>query len=85
MNLAANLDPVMVMRRRALRKARGRRRLVLLASAIGVVVLAVGYYAVRSSPIFNVREVTVTGADPRSMRRSRRWPSRAPKATACWR
>ena len=65
MNLAANLDPVMVMRRRALRKARGRRRLVLLASAIGVVVLAVGYYAVRASPIFNVREVTVTGADPK--------------------
>jgi hypothetical protein len=65
MNLAANLDPVMVMRRRALRKARGRRRLVLLASAIAVVVLAVGYYAVRSSPIFNVRDVTVTGADPK--------------------
>ncbi len=64
MNLAANLDPVMVMRRRALRKARGRRRLVLLASAIAVVVLAVGYYAVRASPVFNVREVTVTGADP---------------------
>ena len=65
MNLAANLDPVMVMRRRALRKARGRRRLVLLASAIGVVMLAVGYYAVRASPIFNVRDVTVTGADPK--------------------
>ncbi len=65
MNLAANLDPVMVMRRRALRKARGRRRLVLLASSIGVVVLAVGYYAVRASPIFNVRDVTVTGADPK--------------------
>jgi cell division protein FtsQ len=64
MNLAANLDPVMVMRRRALRKARGRRRLMLVGGAIALIVLVVGYYGIRSSPVFDVREVAVTGGDP---------------------
>ena len=63
MNLAANLDPVMVMRRRALRKARGRRRLMLLGTSIALIALVVGYYGVRASPVINVNQVTVTGGD----------------------
>jgi cell division protein FtsQ len=59
----ANIDPVMVMRRRALRKARGRRRLTVLCSAVALIGLVCLYYAVRASPIFNVQSVAVSGGN----------------------
>ena len=61
MDLAAELDPIMVMRRRALRKARGRRRLMLIVSALALVLAIGGYYALRASAVFNVSSVTVSG------------------------
>ena len=53
----------MVMRRRALRKARGRRRLMLLCGTAAMVALIGLYYTVRASPIFDVHAVTVSGGN----------------------
>lgn len=38
--------------------------MMLVGGAIALLVLVAGYYAVRSSPVFDVREVAVTGGDP---------------------
>jgi len=42
---AAHVDPVLVLRRRALRRSEGRRRLAVLAGAIAIVLLPVGWWA----------------------------------------
>jgi cell division protein FtsQ len=60
MTLAA-ADPILLARRRALARTRGRRRLTLLVAAAGLAVLAGGYQALRSTSVFAVRSVDVRG------------------------
>jgi cell division protein FtsQ len=60
MTLAA-ADPILLARRRALARTRGRRRLTLLAAAAGLAILAGGYQALRSTSVFAVRAVDVRG------------------------
>ena len=62
---AAHVDPVLVLRRRALRRSEGRRRLAVLAGAIAIVLLPVGWWALETSSIFAVSQVAVTGATPK--------------------
>ena len=53
-----------MLRRRALRKAQGRRRLLLLSCAVGAVALVVGYQALARSAAFAVTQIRVEGAPP---------------------
>jgi cell division septal protein FtsQ len=62
---AAHVDPALVLRRRALRRSEGRRRLAVLVGAIAVVLLPVGYWGLVHSSIFAASRVSVTGATPR--------------------
>ena len=62
---AAHVDPALVLRRRALRRSEGRRRLAVLVGAIAVVLLPVGYWGLVHSSIFSASQVSVTGATPR--------------------
>jgi cell division protein FtsQ len=62
---AANVDPALVVRRRALRRTEGRRRLAVLVGAVAMLLLPGGYWGLEHSPIFSVSHVTVTGASPR--------------------
>jgi cell division protein FtsQ len=59
---SASIDPRMRARRIATKRAEGRRRLVWVGIAAGVVLLLVAAIAVVASPIFDVREVRVQGA-----------------------
>lgn len=59
---SAGIDPRIRARRIAIRRSEGRRRLVWLGIAAGVVLLLVGAVAVVASPIFDVRTVKVQGA-----------------------
>jgi cell division septal protein FtsQ len=62
---AAHVDPALVLRRRALRRSEGRRRLAMLVGAVAVVLLPVGYWGLVHSSIFSASQVSVTGATPR--------------------
>ena len=62
---AANVDPALVLRRRALRRTEGRRRLAVLVGAVAMLLLPAGYWGLEHSPVFSVSHVTVTGASPR--------------------
>lgn len=62
---AAHVDPALVLRRRALRRSEGRRRLAVLVGVIAVVLLPLGYWALEHSSIFAASQVSVTGATPR--------------------
>ena len=62
---AAHVDPVLALRRRALRRSEGRRRLAVLAGAIAVVLLPLGYWVLENSSVFAASQVAVTGATPR--------------------
>jgi cell division septal protein FtsQ len=62
---AAHVDPALVLRRRALRRSEGRRRLAVLFGAIAIVLLPVGYWGLTHSSIFAASQVSVTGATPR--------------------
>ncbi len=62
---AANVDPALVLRRRALRRTEGRRRLAVLVGAVAMLLLPVGYWGLEHSTVFSVSQVTVTGASPR--------------------
>jgi cell division septal protein FtsQ len=62
---AAHVDPALVLRRRALRRSEGRRRLAVLVGAVAVVLLPVGYWGLVHSSIFAASQVSVTGATPR--------------------
>lgn len=59
---SASIDPRMRARRIATKRAEGRRRLVWVGIAAGVVLLLVAAIAVVASPIFDVRDVRVQGA-----------------------
>jgi cell division protein FtsQ len=62
---AANVDPALVLRRRALRRTEGRRRLAVLAGAVAMLLLPAGYWGLEHSSVFSVSQVTVSGASPR--------------------
>lgn len=61
MALAAPSDPILLARRRALSRARGRRRLTLVGCALGLAACLAGYQALKASSVFAVRSVVVRG------------------------
>jgi cell division protein FtsQ len=62
---AAHVDPALVLRRRALRRSEGHRRLAVLVGAIAIVLLPLGYWLLENSSVFAASQVSVTGATPR--------------------
>jgi cell division septal protein FtsQ len=62
--VAAVVDPILLARRRALARARGRRRLALLGGIVGLAAAVGGYQGLRATPIFDVHAVAVHGGDP---------------------
>jgi cell division protein FtsQ len=62
---AAHVDPVLALRRRALRRSEGHRRLAVLVGAIAIVLLPLGYWVLENSSVFAASQVAVTGATPR--------------------
>jgi cell division protein FtsQ len=63
MELAAGVDHALVMRRRALAKTKGRRRLAVLLATIGLVAGLLGYRVLRTSSVFAVTAIEVHGGD----------------------
>ena len=61
MAFAANVDRALLLRRRALKKAEGRRRLALLCLAVIVVLAPAGYWLLANSSAFAVSGVSVSG------------------------
>ena len=61
MAFAANVDRALLLRRRALKKAEGRRRLALLCLAVVVVLAPAGYWILASSSAFAVSGISVSG------------------------
>ena len=61
MAFAANVDRALLLRRRALKKAEGRRRLVLLCIAVAAVLAPGGYWLLANSSAFAVSGVAVSG------------------------
>ena len=59
--VAAAADPILLARRRALARARGRRRLALLGGVVGLAVAVGGYEGLRATPIFDVHAIDVRG------------------------
>jgi len=64
MAVSAPSDPILLARRRAVSRARGRRRLTLLACGIGLVGAVAGYQALKASSVFAVRSIVVHGGSP---------------------
>jgi cell division protein FtsQ len=62
---AAHVDPALVLRRRALRRSEGRRRLAVLGGILAIMLLPGGYWALEHSSAFSASRVMVTGATPR--------------------
>jgi cell division protein FtsQ len=56
---------VLALRRRALRRSEGHRRLAVLVGAIAIVLLPLGYWVLENSSVFAASQVAVTGATPR--------------------
>jgi cell division protein FtsQ len=61
MALAANVDRALLLRRRALKQAEGRRRLALLCLAVAVVLAPLGYWLLANSSAFAVSDISVSG------------------------
>ena len=61
---AVALDPRMRARRVAVMRAQGRRRLHVLAGAVGVVLVAAAGWGISRTPLLDVDRITVAGADP---------------------
>jgi len=61
MAFAANVDRALLLRRRALKQAEGRRRLALLCLAVAVVLAPGGYWLLASSSAFAVSGISVSG------------------------
>ncbi len=61
---AAEVDPRMRARRVAVIRAEGRRRLRVLAVALGVVALAAAAWGISRTPLLDVDRIAVTGIDP---------------------
>jgi cell division protein FtsQ len=62
---SAHVDPALVLRRRALRRSEGRRRLAVLVGALGMLVLPIAYWGLEHSSVFSISRVVVTGGTPR--------------------
>ena len=62
---AAHVDPALVLRRRALRRSEGKRRLAVLVGVFAILLLPGGYWALEHSSVFSASQVAVTGATPR--------------------
>lgn len=62
---AAHVDPALRLRRRALRRSEGKRRLAVLVGVIAILLLPAGYWALEHSSVFSASRVVVTGATPR--------------------
>jgi cell division protein FtsQ len=58
----ASVDPALVLRRRALRRSEGRRRLAVLVGVLAVLLLPLGYWGLEHSSIFSASRVVVAGA-----------------------
>jgi cell division protein FtsQ len=65
MAIAAQVDRALLLRRRALKRAEGRRRLTLVCVAAGVLVAPPGYWILEHSSAFSISSVAVGGAGPR--------------------
>ena len=61
MAFAANVDRALLLRRRALKKAEGRRRLALLCLAVAVVLAPAAYWILANSSAFAVSGISVSG------------------------
>jgi cell division protein FtsQ len=61
MAFAANVDRALLLRRRALKQAEGRRRLALLCLAVAVVLAPAGYWILANSGAFAVSGISVSG------------------------
>jgi cell division protein FtsQ len=61
MAFAANVDRALLLRRKALKKAEGRRRLALLCLAVAVVLAPAGYWILANSSAFTVSGISVSG------------------------
>jgi cell division protein FtsQ len=61
MAFAANVDRALLLRRQALKKAEGRRRLALLCLAIAVILAPAGYWLLANSSAFAVSGISVSG------------------------
>ncbi len=61
---AVALDPRMRARRIAVIRAQGRRRLHVLAGAVGIVLVAAAGWGISRTPLLDVDRITVTGVDP---------------------
>jgi cell division protein FtsQ len=61
MAFAANVDRALLLRRRALKKSEGRRRLALLCLTVAVVLAPLGYWILANSSAFAVSSVPVSG------------------------
>jgi cell division protein FtsQ len=59
---SAHVDPALVLRRRALRRAEGRRRLAVLLGVVGALLLPAGYWGLEHSSVFSASRVVVSGA-----------------------
>jgi cell division protein FtsQ len=58
----AHVDPALVLRRRAIRRSEGRRRLAVLLGVVGALLLPGGYWGLEHSSVFSASRVVVTGA-----------------------
>jgi len=61
MAFAANVDRALLLRRKALKQAEGRRRLALLCLAVAVVLAPAGYWLLANSSAFAVSGISVSG------------------------
>jgi cell division protein FtsQ len=64
MAIAAQVDRALLLRRRALKRAEGRRRLALLGAAVAVLVAPPGYWILAHSSAFSISSVAVAGGGP---------------------
>jgi cell division protein FtsQ len=62
---AAHVDPALALRRRALRRSEGKRRLAVLVGTLAIMLLPAGYWALEQSSVFAASQVMVIGATPR--------------------
>lgn len=58
---SAHVDPALVLRRRAIRRTEGRRRLAVLLGAVGALLLPAGYWGLEHSSVFSASRVVVDG------------------------
>jgi cell division protein FtsQ len=58
---SASVDPALVLRRRAIRRAEGRRRLAVVLGVVAALLLPAGYWGLEHSSVFAASRVVVAG------------------------